>query len=191
MKRWLCLLAVALLGACASLPDGVQTGMDRAEVVRRMGLPSARYALAGGERLQYSRQPAGRQVYNIDLDAQGRVIHVTQALDGAVLAAIEPGVWTRAQVLQTLGKPAEVGRVASFDGDIWTWRYLEPISSLRLFHVYFDADGTVVRTQSTDEYLNDNDRMGRHRPGPGSGAALGIGFGLGGSGNGAWAHWGW
>lgn len=190
MRRWLWLLGVALLGACASLPEGVRPGMERAEVLQRLGLPGARYLLEGGERLQYSRQPAGRQVYNIDLDAQGRVRRVTQALDPAVLATIEPGVWTRAQVLQTLGKPAEVGRVARFDGDIWTWRYLEPISSLRLFHVYFDADGTVVRTQSTDESLNDNDRLGlRRQHSTAGGMAMGPGFGR--SGPGAWAQGGW
>ena len=77
-------LAAALLSGCAVFadPGRVAPGTPVAGVVEQLGRPTARYPAAGsaGERLQYTYQPAGQRVFNIDLDAQGRVARVEQAL---------------------------------------------------------------------------------------------------------------
>src|SRR5690606_13794606 len=70
-----------LLAGCALMPERLVPGTPRAEIVQRLGAPSAEYPLPDGTRLQYSRQPAGQQVYNLEVDAQGRLRKVEQVLD--------------------------------------------------------------------------------------------------------------
>ena len=65
-------LAVGTLAGCAT----VEPGMTRDQVVAAWGTPTRQVPLAGGERLQYSRQPEGQQVTMVDLDAAGRVAQV-------------------------------------------------------------------------------------------------------------------
>lgn len=65
---------VAVSG-CATDPARLPIGSTRAQALQQLGKPSATYPLpGGGERLQYSREPAGYQVDNVDLDAAGRVV---------------------------------------------------------------------------------------------------------------------
>ena len=152
--RRLCLLAgMLLLTSCAALEQAVQPGTPREGVLAAWGPPTATYPLPGGSRLQYSRQPLGREVYNIDLDAQGRVSSYYQALQPAVFAQIGIGQWGTADVLRTFGRPAEVSRVGDFAGDVWTYKYLE-FNNPRQFHIYLDAQGIVRRAHPTDEVFD-------------------------------------
>ena len=48
------------------------------------------------------------------------------------------------------GPPALVERVALFDGDIWTYRFLENGWS-RQAHIHLDPAGVVRRVMFTDE----------------------------------------
>lgn len=155
-RRVPALVTAALLAACAGVPQWEQPGGTRAEVLGRLGAPTATYALPDGERLQYSQQPAGTLVHNLDFDAAGRLRHVEQALDSAVFARIEIGRWTREDLLRQFGPPALVERVARFDGDIWTWRYREAVSLQRRLHVHLDPSGVVRLVMSTDEELPDD-----------------------------------
>ncbi len=155
-------LAMALagwLGGCALLadPGRVVTGTPAASVVDYLGRPSARFpASAGlGERLQYTYQPAGQRVFNIDLDTQGRVARVEQALSESLFdQRIQPDHWTRADVLREYGPPARIVGVHNFDGDIWVWRYADgPV--WRLLHIDIDRAGVVRGWSSGDEPLPD------------------------------------
>ena len=68
---------VAGLSGCAGEPTRLPLDSTRAETLQRLGPPTATYALAdGGERLQYSRAPAGFEVNNVDLDKGGRVVSI-------------------------------------------------------------------------------------------------------------------
>lgn len=144
------LVAIAWLAGCA-MPERVPLGSTRAEVEQRLGAPTGQYSLADGTRLQYSGQPAGQWVYNIDLDAQGRVRGVTQELEESRLRSrIEVDRWSREQVQQHLGLPARVERTARFDGVVWTYRF-DHVGSPRRLHVYLDPAGVVRRVETTDE----------------------------------------
>ncbi len=145
-----------LLVACSSMPETLVPGVSRAEIEQQLGSPTAVHALADGTRLQYSRQPAGQQVFNLDLDAQGRLVRVNQVLDVEWLQRIEMDRWTREDVLRQFGKPAVVERVARFEGDVWTYRYLEPFSLARLAHIHIDTQGVVRKVVYTDEPLLDD-----------------------------------
>ncbi len=148
-------LALVLM-ACGSMPETVALGTTRADIEQRLGAPTAVLALPDGTRLQYSRQPSGQQVFNLDLDTQGRLLRVDQVLDTAWLQRIEVDRWTQEDVLRQFGKPAVVERVARFEGGVWTYRYLEPFSLARLAHIHIDPQGVVRKVVYTDEPLLDD-----------------------------------
>ena len=149
--------ALALvLTACSIVPETVALGTSRADIEQRLGTPTAVHALPDGTRLQYSRQPSGQQVFNLDLDTHGRLARVDQVLDVEWLQRIEVDRWTQEDVLRQFGRPAVVERVARFDGGVWTYRYLEPFSLARLVHIHIDTRGVVRKVVYTDEPLLDD-----------------------------------
>ena len=155
VARALVLGLITLLAGCALMPERVPLGAMRSEIESRLGSPTGVYALADGTRLQYSRQPAGQQVYNLDLDAAGRLRQTEQVMESARLERIPVGQWTRQDVLLNLGRPAIVERVASFDGVLWTYRFQE-MNNPRFVHLYLDAAGVVRRVSFSDEPLPDD-----------------------------------
>ena len=143
-------LAAWALAGCAGIAQNTPLGTPREQVLQNLGKPTATYPLPAGTRLQYSGQPSGRQVYNIDLDAAGKVAAVTQAMQPQVLNRVAiPGV-SSADLQREIGPPAMVGKVFHFAGDVWTWRW-EEMGIPRLFHAYVNPQGIVERTLSTDE----------------------------------------
>lgn len=151
---------IMLLSACASNPDAIAAGTNRDVVLATLGQPTAAWPLPRGERLQYSNQPWGQQVYNLDFDTSGRVVTAAQVMTQAAFAAVQIDVWRTQDVLRAFGKPALVGQVHSFDGTIWSYRYAEPFGLNKQFHVFIDSSGLVRRTQVTDEPELIDDRVG-------------------------------
>ena len=149
-------IAVLLLSGCASNPWRVQPGMSLAQL-QPLGQPTATYALQGGTRMQYSQQPLGRKVYNIDVNATGEVVSVTQSLTQKVFESFVPERTTGDELLREIGPPAEKTTVGRFDGTVWTWRFEEQ-NTLRVFHVYLDRAGIVNQAYSLDEFFNTPDR---------------------------------
>jgi hypothetical protein len=147
------LVAMAMAG-CAGEPTHIAPGTLRAEALQRLGAPTAIYPLpGGGERLQYSRAPAGFEVNSVDLDAAGRVASVRQELDEHLFdRSVQPGVWREGDVLRTYGRPFDITRVSSFDGVIWSWRY-KSMNTPRLFYIYIDPTGIVQRYHTGDDLM--------------------------------------
>lgn len=151
-------LTCGLLAGCASDPSRVQPGAGRDQVLQQLGAPTAIYRMPGGERLQYSRGPAGFQVSNVDLDASGRVRSVRQELDEGLFGrTIRPGEWRVEDVLFTYGPPYEQTRVTSFNGTVWSWRYLQ-INNRRLLYIYMDPAGRVDHYSVGDDLMYDRRR---------------------------------
>ncbi len=145
------LLAVGLAGCM--VPQWQKPGMPQAEVEKGMGKPTLVVALPeGGQRLVYSQQPAGQQVYHMDFDAQRKLVRVEQVLDTAHFFALRTGVDTRDDVYRMFGPPAKVERVYSFKGDIWTYRFLDNTVARRA-HVHIDPQGVVQKVMFTDESI--------------------------------------
>jgi hypothetical protein len=163
--RYRALLLTTVLGmvlvGCAD-PARVPPGSSRAEVLQRLGQPTATYPMGSSvERLQYSRAPAGTEVTNIDVDAGGKVLAVTQVLhEGRFAVDIKPGVWREPDVLRTYGRPEQITRVTSFDGAVWSWRY-KWINAPRLLYIYLDPQGVVAHYHVGDDPRYDNDRGAR------------------------------
>ena len=154
----LLLASLLWLSSCALHPfSTVKPGMTQGDVVARLGAPGAVVAISQGTRLQYSGQPTGQFAFMIDLDASGRVFSARQVLNARDFARIEPGKWTRDDVLREFGPPALVDHVASWPGDILTYRWYD-LQDL-FYWVYLDGKQVVQRAHPGMEFRNSpNDR---------------------------------
>ena len=146
----LALLVLAVQISGCALPAREKAGALRAEVVARLGPPTASFPLPSGERLLYSELPAGFAAYNLDFDASGRLVRNEQVLTQARFENLPVCIWTTADVQRTFGAPLRVERVARFEGDIWTYRFRQN-SDPRLAHVHLDRQGVVRLVMFTDE----------------------------------------
>ena len=160
VRALLVLFALTILGVltgCA-FPAQEKPGALRADVVARLGPPTATYPLPTGERLLYSQLPAGSEAYVMDFDAAHRLVRNEQMLTQTHFERIPLDTWTRADVERNFGPPLRVEQVARFDGNIWTYRFRQ-LSDPRLAHVHLDRQGVVRQVLFTDELpLFDNAR---------------------------------
>lgn len=154
-------LSAGLLAGCATTMNAwnVQPGTPREQVLASAGPPTAVVPLPeGGQRLQYSTQPYGHTAFMVDLDAAGRVVRSRQVMTAADFQRIEPGTWTRADVLREFGRPAWVDGVSSFQGSVFTYRWKE-VNEPMFYWVYLDPQGVVRRAHPGIEHFNaPNDR---------------------------------
>jgi hypothetical protein len=154
LRPWATVLAagLAVVAGCASEPTRIVPGTTADETLQRLGAPTGRYQLnGGGERLQYSRMPAGFEVTDIDVDASGKVVSVTQVLNEARFGHdIKVDQWRQNDVLAFYGRPYETSRVSSFDGTVWTWRY-KAVNERRMLYIYIDPTGVVRRYHTGDD----------------------------------------
>ena len=156
--RWVAGAACAVLLSACAVPEWQKPGTPASEIAHSMGEPTLRVNLPdGGQRWVYSRQPMGQQVYHFEFDGQQQLRTVRQVLQPQHFYALRVGIDTEQQVLQYFGPPALVERVASFKGDLWTYRFYENGAD-RQAHVFLDPQRVVQRIQFTDEWRNDHDR---------------------------------
>jgi len=158
LRYLLPLTAAVLLAGCAAGPwnsMNVPPGTPGGQVVAMAGTPTRVVPLPnGGQRMQYSMQPLGREAYMVDIDASGRVVASYQALNEANFNRIEPGTWTRADIEREFGPPAWVDGVASWNGPIMTYRWRDLARSDMFYWVYLDPQGVVRRSHPGMEFLN-------------------------------------
>jgi len=140
MKRTImsCVLAAALLAACASPgPGTLKPGASVADITAQMGNPNATYALPnGGKRLEFSGR--GSRTYMVDVDASGRLVEWTQVLTEANFRNIVPGM-TREQVLMTLGQPSDIAPGGRQGGQVWSYNFQN--TQCQWFRVHIGDDG--------------------------------------------------
>jgi hypothetical protein len=117
------LAAASLAGCTAYAPSAVRSGQSVDDVVRAMGEPTARYALAGGAtRLEYARGPFGKHTYMVDVDPQGRVAGWRQVLTEANFETVAAGL-PQNELLATLGRPSHRRAGGWAGGEVWSYRY--------------------------------------------------------------------
>jgi len=144
MRRLALPLIALLLTALAGC--AIKPGMTRDEVLGSWGRPTAELDRGGVHRLQYSRQPSGQSVVMVDLDASGRVLQSREVMNLNAFSEIDiSGKTTREDILWAFGPPAKIDSVASWKGDIWSYRWKDLDNMW--FWIYFDPSGVVRRTQ--------------------------------------------
>lgn len=142
-------LFVALtLSACAT-PNSVPIGATLAEAKASAGAPTATWPLPdGGTRLQYSSQPAGQTVWNLDFNPKGQLVSREQVLTDASFTRIVTGRTTRADVLRDFGPPADIQTFPLKQQSSYMYRYVTQGGFAAAFFVNFDPAGVVVGTQT-------------------------------------------
>lgn len=155
MRPYAILAPALLLAACAHPWNSVNvpSGATRDQVIARAGQPVAVVPLAGGgQRLQYTLQPFGHYAFMVDLDAAGRVTQSRQVLTEREFHRIEPGRWTRDDILREFGPPARIDGVSSWQGPVWTYRWRDVANTDMFYWVYFDPQGMVQRAHPGIEF---------------------------------------
>ena len=156
--KYLPVVATALLLAACASPfgaAGLAPGTPREDVLSRMGQPRRVVPLPdGGQRLQYSLQPAAQHAWMVDLDAAGRVTGARQVLTEGDFHRIVPDQWTRADIEREFGPPARIDGVASWNGPIMTYRWRDIQRSDMFYYVYLDPQNVVRRAHPGMEFIN-------------------------------------
>lgn len=115
--------AALLFAGCASYgPSALRVGQSADEATRSMGVPTARYAVQGGTRLEFARGPFGKHTYMVDVDVEGRVQRWTQVLIEPNFDAVQAGTPVQ-DLLRALGTPTHRRHGGWQGGEVWSWRY--------------------------------------------------------------------
>ena len=141
------MVVLAVLAGCATpQPTRVQAGQAEPEVLAAMGAPTGRYPLAdGAQRLEFAQGPFGVRTWMVDLDAQGKVLKIRQAMDSFYFNQVQDGM-SRDALLRLLGRPAS--RQGEWQNrETWSWRYDN--TDCLWVRVTLKADGTVWGGAST------------------------------------------
>jgi len=162
MNKIAMLIAALLLSGCAGVMRQAPNPGDPAEVVQaKMGTPTGVYQDGDVRVLEYATGPMGQYTYMARLGADGRLLTYEQVLTGEKFATIKIDQATHADVLRTVGRPAERSRVAMNDYEVWSYRYKEAGVWNSLMHVHFDSQGVVRQMlNGPDPMYEPRDRFG-------------------------------
>jgi hypothetical protein len=137
------------VAGCAGLGGSRPAPGDSVDTVRlKLGQPTAVYSAGPEQLLEYARGPMGKQTWMAHIGADGRLTAYEPVLTDEKFATIKVGQATKDDVLRTIGRPAETGRVAMHHLEVWTYRYQSSGIWNSMMHVHFDRDGVVRLMQS-------------------------------------------
>ena len=148
-------LSVSLLTGCAH-PQLVKPGDTLDSVLDELGAPDARVRTQAGERLVYSLQPMGREVWWIWADEKGRVIQREEVLDRKHMALVQPGRSKVEDVQNLFGRCAQTYHFALKGEDARMYRFLDAGLFPMAFWVQYDPKTLVVTETdfTTDPWLD-------------------------------------
>ena len=143
----------------SELQPGVST---EADVRDRFGIPENTWNEANGSHtLEYNRQPAGTENFQINVGADGKLVAVHQVLNAQNFAKVQPGMGMD-EVRRLLGKPAKSTRFDLTGETHVDWRFQEDANTRKMFTVVTKGDGKVLRTQiGLDTQASENMGGGR------------------------------
>ena len=151
MIRMATLCAAIVLGACAGpfMREAPNVGEPVAAVTAKLGQPTSTYPAAdGGQMLEYATGPMGQFTWMAQIGPDGRLVSYEQVLTGEKFATIKIDKANKADVLRTIGRPAERSGVAMHNYEVWSYRYKEAGVWNSLMHVHFDQAGIVRLMQN-------------------------------------------
>jgi hypothetical protein len=155
MRRLFCILPllVALLAAgCANkYATPLPPGATEEEVIARHGHPTARYQDGNTTLLEYASGYWAQYAFFATMDANGRLVKWEQVLTDEKFNTLEVGKATRADLLKTIGHPAEITRIHKYNYEVWTYRYKRAFSWDFVMHFMFDPNdpGSTVKMKES------------------------------------------
>ena len=151
------MISAALALAGCAMPQAPLPGEPLEAVQARLGAPTGVYPTADGPVLEYATGPFGQYTYMARMGPDGRLVSWEQVLTGEKFATIKVDRATKADVLRTVGRPAEKSRVALHNYEVWSYRYKEAGVWDSLMHVHFDEQGVVRMMMNGPDPMFDKD----------------------------------
>lgn len=151
MNKFAIICTTIVLAGCAApfLRQAPAVGEPVAAVTAKQGQPTNTYPLPdGGQALEYATGPMGQFTWMARIGPDGRMASWEQVLTGEKFATLKIDRATKADVLRTIGRPAETSRIAMRNYEVWSYRYKEAGVWNSLMHVHFDQDGVVRMMQN-------------------------------------------
>jgi hypothetical protein len=128
------------------------------EVVNKLGPPSDVYPDPDGQVFSYPQGPMGQYTWMAKFGPDRRLQSYQQVLTGEKFATLKIDRATKADVLRTIGRPAERSRVALHNYEVWSYRYKENGVWNSMMHVHFDEQGIVRLMQNGPDPMYDEKR---------------------------------
>lgn len=148
--RALALAALFALTGCAT-PSALAPGTPEAEVIAEFGRPAEVYPLPSPPQARRLAYPIGRynqQTWMVDIDANGRVLRVMEAISAAHFAQIRIGHDDTTTIRREFGPPWEIQTYTLSGLTAWMYPYLEDGFWNSMMSVYFDKTGIVRKVES-------------------------------------------
>jgi hypothetical protein len=156
------LAAALLLSGCALFRAPPQPGDTVQEVLAKLGEPKDVYTDPdAGQVFSYPQGPMGQFTWMVRFGKDNRLETYEQVLTSEKFGRIKVDRSTKADVLRTVGRPAERSRVALHDDEVWSYRYKESGVWNSMMHVHFDQDGVVRLMQNGPDPMYDEKRFFR------------------------------
>lgn len=146
MRRFLLLIAIATLAACAAVPrpDSLRPGDSQAQVRERLGAPGATRTLPDGRAAWfYVTGPSGFETWRVVFGADGAVAEYRQVLTAANFEWMRQGA-TREEVLDRMGPPMDRMSFWRTGTETWTYRWRD-VTLEMIGEPVFDAASGVVK----------------------------------------------
>lgn len=149
MKYLLTTVVVALgLSGCAALTPP-QPGQTEAEVLSRMGKPTATYQDGNTRLLEYHPSRMGQYAYMARIGSDGRLMAFTQVWTIENFQKIVPNKTTQEDVLKLVGQPTEIVQYRNLpEYAAWNYGFRESGAWDSMMTVYIDKDGIVRRLEN-------------------------------------------
>ena len=146
--------AFALAGCAAMSTPSIPAGASMGDVEAKMGKPFAVVKAPDGDTVwQYPKGPFGQQTYMARFGPDQRVKSFTQALTFDNIAKVQRGM-TKDEVRLLLGPSTmEVVTYRNLNQEAWSYRYLIPAATNRIFTVLFDV--TTSKVQNASEQVDE------------------------------------
>ncbi|MEA5097946.1 MAG: hypothetical protein VB032_05360 [Burkholderiaceae bacterium] len=162
VKSVLLLLPALVLAGCVTFSaENIKQGMTEQEVVAKVGKPAGRYQDGNTQLLEYPQGPWAQTTHMVRLGADGRVVSWEQVLTVEKFATIKVNEATKADVLRTIGRPAETSYLHLPKLEVWSYRYKEGGVWDSMMHVHFDRSGVVRMMQNGRDPMYDDSERSR------------------------------
>ena len=156
MRIFATFASALLLTGCAMFGPPPVPGETVQQVVDKLGPPQGVYPEPGaGQVFEYPQGPYGQVTFMARFGPDNRLQSYEQVLTGEKFALLKIDRATKADVLRTIGRPAEQSRVAMHNYEVWSYRYKENGVWNSMMHVHFDEQGIVRLMQNGPDPMFD------------------------------------
>jgi hypothetical protein len=142
---------LSLAGCAALMRTPPVPGDTRDAVLAKFGKPTASYPTPQGEVIEYAFGPMGQQTWMARMGPDGRLARFEQVLTDDKFGTLKIDAATKADVLRTVGRPAETSYLDLPDLEVWSYRYRESGVWNSMMHLHFNRSGILTKMMNAPD----------------------------------------